>query len=134
MDVFNMVSSSVNQWTLLAGFVPIVYSLSLKKAAVISFDHFQHSEVSLTIAQSLLGVLCLADLRFNWYDAVILFVLWAVQFFVPETRTWMSAVYVALALAALGRIVLLGHKPKAWAEFYDLNRWIFKRWAKRASS
>jgi cation:H+ antiporter len=134
MAVFNMVSSSVNQWTLLAGFVPIVYSMSLKKAAVIPFDHFQHTEVSLTIAQSILGVLCLADLRFNWYDAVILFVLWIVQFLVPETRTWMTAVYVALALAALGRIVLLGHKPKAWAEFYDLNRWIVKRWLRRVSS
>ncbi len=134
MAVFNMVSSSVNQWTLLAGFVPIVYSMSLGAPAVIEFDHFQHTEISLTVAQSLLGVLFLADLKFRWFEAIALFGLWALQFFVPHTREWITAVYVALSLIVAGRMVLSGRPPRAWVEFFRLNAWILRRWLKRASS
>lgn len=132
MAIFNMVSSSVNQWTLLAGFVPVVYSLSLGRPAVIEFDAFQHTELLLTIAQSVLGILFLAELRFHWFEALCLFSLWFVQFIVPDTREAMVSIYGALILVAVFRLLFLRRMPRAWSEFYALMRWVGKRWSRRA--
>jgi len=41
----NMVSSNINQWTLLAAMLPIVYSLSMGAATPISFDDEQEMEL-----------------------------------------------------------------------------------------
>ena len=127
MAIFNMVSSSVNQWTLLAGFVPVVYSLSIGRAAVIPFDRFQHIELMLTISQSILGILFLADLKFHWFEAVALFGLWVIQFLVPSTREIMTVVYVLLIAVTVMRLVFYRRFPAAWVEFYKMNKWIFKR-------
>lgn len=127
MAIFNMVSSSVNQWTLLAGFVPIVYSLSLARPAIIELDPFQNLELKLTVVQSILGILFLADLKFHWFEAVGLFILWLIQFFVPSTRELMISIYIVLILIAVLRLVLLRKIPAAWVEFYKMNIWLLKR-------
>lgn len=84
MAMMNMVSSNINQWTLLAAMLPIVYSISLHRHGLpviaIHFDALQEVEIMLTIAQSLLGLLLLANLEFHWKEALAIFVLWFVQF------------------------------------------------------
>ena len=80
MALMNMVSSNINQWTMLAAMLPIAYALALGRAATIDFDPHQELEVLLTIGQSLLGALLLANMRFNWWEAALLFTLWVVQF------------------------------------------------------
>jgi len=80
MALMNMVSSNINQWTMLVAMLPIVYALSHGSFASIPFDSHQRLEIILTIGQSLLGLVLLANMRFSWWEATLLFVLWAVQF------------------------------------------------------
>lgn len=80
MALMNMVSSNINQWTMLVGMLPIVYAISHGSFASIPFDEHQRLEIILTIGQSLLGMILLANMRFSWWEAVILFGLWALQF------------------------------------------------------
>ena len=80
MALMNMVSSNINQWTMLAGMLPIAYALALGHVGTIDFDSHQELEVLMTIGQSLLGVLLLANMKFTWWEAAVLFTLWGVQF------------------------------------------------------
>jgi len=80
MALMNMVSSNINQWTMLAAMLPIAYALALGSLVTIDFDQHQELEVLMTIGQSLLGALLLANMRFAWWEATLLFTLWAVQF------------------------------------------------------
>ncbi len=80
MALMNMVSSNINQWTMLAAMLPIAFAWSMGRAATIAFDRHQELEILLTLGQSLLGALLLANMRFAWWEALLLFVLWAVQF------------------------------------------------------
>jgi len=114
MALMNMVSSNINQWTVLAAMIPIVYSFSLGHAAGIPFDQHQRAEILLTLAQGLLGFLLLANLEFNWIEAMGLFVLWFVQFALPTTRGVVTWTYFAWCGLEVVRIVL-GHRP--WTAF-----------------
>jgi cation:H+ antiporter len=80
MALMNMVSSNINQWTMLVAMLPVVYAYSRGGFASIPFDDHQRLEIILTIGQSLLGLVLLANMRFSWWEALLLFVLWAVQF------------------------------------------------------
>ncbi|HSF25360.1 MAG TPA: hypothetical protein VLE20_14130, partial [Blastocatellia bacterium] len=80
LALMNMVSSNINQWTMLAAMLPIAYGLALGQVGTIFFDEHQSLEVLMTIAQSLLGALLLANMRFAWWEAALLFGLWAAQF------------------------------------------------------
>jgi cation:H+ antiporter len=78
--LMNMVSSNINQWTMLVAMLPIAFALSLGHWGTIIFDDHQKVEILMTIGQSLLGALLLANMRFAWWEAGLLFLLWAVQF------------------------------------------------------
>jgi len=80
MALMNMVSSNINQWTMLAAMLPIAYAISLGHLGTINFDQHQELEVLMTIGQSLLGALLLANMKFTWWEAALLFTLWGVQF------------------------------------------------------
>lgn len=95
MGVMNMVGSNINQWTMLAAMVPIVFGLSLGHAEAITFDHLHWIELALTIAQSFLGGLLLLDLKFSFMDALIIFVLWLVQFIYAPLREEVLVLYLA---------------------------------------
>jgi cation:H+ antiporter len=122
LALMNMVSSNINQWTVLAAMIPIVYSFSVGHPASIPFDAHHRTEILLTIVQSLLGMILLANLEFRWFEAVGLFVLWALQFAVPHLREEIIMVYLAwtaleLLLALTGRRHL-----KAFPSFVRLWR------------
>jgi cation:H+ antiporter len=126
MALMNMASSNINQWTLLAAMIPLVYGWSHASAhgawATFHFDGAQQVEIGLTVAQSAVAVLVLADMRFHWYDALGLFVLWLVQFLVPHWREEITVVYAGwgLVLIALG---VAGRRPMlAFAAFRDVYR------------
>jgi cation:H+ antiporter len=80
MALMNMVSSNINQWTLLAAMLPIVYSISRGEASAIVFDEQQRLEILMTLGQSLVGALFLINMKLAWWEAGVLFFLWAVQF------------------------------------------------------
>ena len=80
MALMNMVSSNINQWTLLAAMLAIVFSLSRGEPSVIPFDERQRLEILMTLGQSLVGSLFLVNMRLAWWEASALFFLWAIQF------------------------------------------------------
>lgn len=80
MALMNMVSSNINQWTMLVAMLPLVYAYSRGGFAPIPFDDHQRLEIILTIGQSMLGVVLLANMRFGWWEALVLFAMWALQF------------------------------------------------------
>src|SRR3989442_8446093 len=90
MALMNLVSSNINQWTVLAAMIPLVYGYSsLQHHGVwqdFHFDDAQRLELLLTLLQSGLAVLLLANMGFDWLDATIIFVLWLVQFLPPTLR------------------------------------------------
>jgi cation:H+ antiporter len=102
--LMNMISSNVNQWTMLAAMLPIAYALALGSLGTIHFDEHQQLEILMTIGQSLLGALLLANMRFAWWEAALLFALWAIQFLLSgfEKPLDVTAGSNRLAVAAAG--------------------------------
>ncbi len=98
MALMNMVSSNINQWTVLAAMIPIVYSISRGEPSALHFDGEQRLEILITILQSLLAVMILANMRFAFWEAAVIFILWIVQFFNPSLRDEVSWIYAAWAL------------------------------------
>lgn len=94
MAVMNMVNSNINQWTMLAAMIPIVFNLSLGRLEAITFSDMAWHELALTIAQSFLGGMLLLDLRFSFWDALVIFVLWLTQFLIASLREEITIVYI----------------------------------------
>ncbi|MGZ6970498.1 MAG: hypothetical protein ACXVID_02415 [Thermoanaerobaculia bacterium] len=93
MAVMNLVSSTINQWSILSALIPVIYSISRGTPSAIVFDPHQRLEILLTILQSFLGWLFLVNLDLRAFEAATLFVFWLVQFAVPSTRGPMIYVY-----------------------------------------
>ena len=101
MALMNLVSSNINQWTVLAAMIPVVYSVSLGHVAGVHFDGMHRQEILLTILQSLLGMILLLNMRYSALEAVAIFVLWLVQFVFPQVREGMLYVYGVLIVGGL---------------------------------
>ncbi len=95
-----LVSSKVNQWTLLVGFIPVVYALSRGQLEPLELEARPAEELLLTSAQSLFAIAILADLRFRLIEATALLVLFIVPWFFPAegSHYFFSALYFVLAL------------------------------------
>ncbi len=129
--LMNMVSSNINQWTLLAAMLPITYSLSRGAASTIPLDGEQQLELLLTLGQSLLAALFLVDMRVKWWEAAGLFTLWFIQFaFSPlESRTgtvgfiadhihlWTTVAYFAWSALEIVRLLTGGRQARAFQLF-----------------
>ena len=96
-----LVSSKINQWTLLVAMLPLVYSVALGRPAALPLDPRQQDEVLLTAAQSLFAVVLLLDLRLSLIGAGALFGLFAIQMVLPETREVLTIAYLVLTVVAL---------------------------------
>jgi len=97
--LMNLLSSNVNQWTVLAAMIPIVFSASRGMPASLRFDGVQRLEILLTVMQSLVAVLVLMRMRFNWWNASLLFGLWLAQFLEAHWRdeiTWLYGIWAAV--------------------------------------
>lgn len=111
-----LVSSKVNQWTLLVGTMPIVFGIAAGGLHGLPIDVQQREELLLTAAQSFFAVAVLVTLSISTREAILLFSLFWAQFIVgglvPESlqlaeRVGVSGVYIALGLAIFARDRLL---------------------------
>ncbi|HEX7588736.1 MAG TPA: hypothetical protein VF478_10510 [Anaerolineae bacterium] len=84
MALLNLISSKVNQWTLLVAMIPLVYSASLGHWQAIPLDTFHRQEILLSLMMTLYGGVTLLKLRFTRLNALTLFGLWLVQFVFPQ--------------------------------------------------
>ncbi|HTP34622.1 MAG TPA: hypothetical protein VMJ75_20735 [Candidatus Acidoferrales bacterium] len=123
MALMNMVSSNINQWTLLAAMLPIVYSMSRGSISAIPLDDQQELELLLTLGQSLLSAVMLLDMRLKWWEAAGLFGLWAVQFaFTTAVHDVVMATYFIWAGVELVRRVFILRNPPAVRLFSKMWR------------
>ncbi len=100
-----LISSKVNQWTLLIGSLPLAFSISGGTLSPLEFDARQSEEVFLTAAQSLFAVAILISLTMGRWEAIGLGGLFLTQFFFTDTtvRLGYAAAYTLLALLILAR-------------------------------
>lgn len=112
--VMNMVSSNINQWSILSAMIPILFVISAGELRPLQFDAYQRHEILLTILQSFLGFLLLLNLELKLHEALILFVFWFVQFVAPSTREVMIWVYLTWCAVEVIRMVASRSAPAAW--------------------
>ena len=122
MAVMNLVSSTINQWSILSALIPVIYSISKGTPSAIVFDQHQRLEILLTILQSFLGWLLLVNLDLRAFEAAILFVFWLVQFAVPSTRGPMIGVYAGWCGVEVAMIAFGKRKPRAFQAAWNTLR------------
>jgi len=100
-----LISSKINQWTLLVGSLPLAFSISGGTISPLDFDSRQSEELFLTAAQSMFAVAILISLSLGRWEAILLAGLFATQFVFTEgtIRVAYGVVYLMLALAILVR-------------------------------
>ena len=98
-----LISSKVNQWTLLVGSLPLGFAISGGTLHPLGFDSRQSEEVFLTAAQSLFAVAILVSLSMHRWEALLLAALFVTQFAFTNTsvRIGYGVMYCVLALAIL---------------------------------
>ena len=123
MALMNMVSSNINQWTVLAAMIPLVYGYSHYQHtgtwADFHFDAAQRLEIVLTLLQTALGMVLLANMEFDWFDATALFVLWLVQFLSPGLRDEVSVAYALWIVILLVGFLVRGRPLLAPKYFWQ---------------
>jgi len=102
-SIGTLISSKINQWTLLIGMLPVVYSISAGGFGPMVMDARQVEELLLTAAQSLFALAVLANLTFSLLEAVVLFALFSIQLLIPDPhfRYYFSGLYVLLAVGLI---------------------------------
>jgi cation:H+ antiporter len=105
-----LLSSKVNQWTLLVGSLPIVYAISAGHLTGLPLDSLQREELFLTAAQSVFAIAILANRRMSTREAWALFGLFISQFILGGVlpgglreleRIGVGTVYLVLAAGIL---------------------------------
>jgi cation:H+ antiporter len=103
-SIGTLVSSAVNQWTLLVGALPLAYAISHGSWAAMVLDGRQREEVLLTSAQSIFALVIISNFTFSVLEACLLLGLFIPQLFLTSTAARWAHAFVYLALA--GGIVL----------------------------
>ena len=107
-----LVSSKVNQWTLLVGTLPVVFAFASGSLHGLPLDGTQREELFLTGAQAAFAVAVLASLSLSVREGIMLFVLFWAQFIVGAVvpsrwhaaeRIGVGVVYLCLAATFLFR-------------------------------
>lgn len=118
-----LVSSKVNQWTLLVGTLPVVFAISSGGLHGLPIDSVQREELFLTAAQSFFALAVLLNLSMSLREAVFLFGLFWTQFIlgavVPEDMHGVERIGVGIVYIILGLWLLVGHRARIPTLFRD---------------
>jgi cation:H+ antiporter len=117
MALMNMVSSNINQWTLLTAMLPIVLSISAGGMTPIVFDPEQRIELLLTLGQAVVGMIFLMNMQLAWYEAAVMFVFFWIPFVHPSWAKPVTVLYFAWAAVEIVRMLLGQRKVLAPVQF-----------------
>ncbi len=120
MALMNMVSSNINQWTLLAAMLPIVYSISVGAPAAIIFDAKQTMELWLTLGQAAIALVFLLNMELAWWEAAALAVLFAIPFFSSAAEPVVTWIYFGWAGVEVARMFFGRRMPQAFPLFLQV--------------
>ncbi|MBI4386496.1 MAG: sodium:calcium antiporter [Elusimicrobia bacterium] len=109
-----LVSSKVNQWTLLIGMLPAAFALSSRSLMPMHLDARQVEEIFLTSAQSFFGLVVLMNLSFSFAEAISLLILFSAQLFFPQAsvRYIFAVAYILLGIGML--VKQRGRRGQMW--------------------
>ncbi|MFC6824957.1 sodium:calcium antiporter [Halopelagius fulvigenes] len=104
-----LISSKLNQWTLLIGTLAVVYSISLGSVGTLPFDGKQAAEIWITAAQSLFAIAILTNFSISAREALLLLGLFASQVLAEFylVQTYPEATATALSITVLYAYTLL---------------------------
>jgi cation:H+ antiporter len=106
-----LLSSKVNQWTLLVGSLPIVFAISAGVMHGLPLDSLQREELFLTAAQSVFAVAVLANRSISVREALALFFLFIGQFILggilPADVRELERIIVGLVYLVLAARILI---------------------------
>ncbi|HZN03129.1 MAG TPA: hypothetical protein VFD06_06030 [Candidatus Polarisedimenticolia bacterium] len=122
MALMNMVSANINQWTMLAAMIPVVYSMSVGTPTFVPFDDHQRAEILLTISQSLLGMLLLMNMSFHIVEAGGIFLLWFAQFLVPGLHLPVTLIYLGWSAYEAFMMIVVRRRVEAWHALSEVWR------------
>jgi cation:H+ antiporter len=128
MALMNIVSSNINQWTLLIAMLPVVFSISAGAISAIPLDSEQRSELLLTIAQGLVALAILLTMKLEWWEATLLLMLYLAQVLFANTasespfiafvarhiRRWLAYIYIAWAAGSVIATLVKHRTPPAF--------------------
>jgi cation:H+ antiporter len=101
-----LVSSKVNQWTLLVGTLPLVFAIASASTHGLPISDVQREELFLTAAQSFFAVAIMSNLSLSLREAGSLFALFWAQFvvgaLVPESLHGIERISVGILYLVLG--------------------------------
>jgi cation:H+ antiporter len=105
-----LVSSKVNQWTLLVGTLPLVFSISAGALSGLPIDALQREELFLTAAQSIFAVAVLTNRSISVREALALLGLFVTQFVLggvlPDGLRAVERIGIGILYLALAAIVM----------------------------
>ena len=122
MALMNMVSSNINQWTLLAAMLPIVYSMSIGAVTPITFDAKQEMELWLTLGQAVIALVFLINMELTWWEAAALALLFVIPFFNSAVEPVITWIYFGWAALEVARMAFARRAPPAFALFVKVWR------------
>jgi cation:H+ antiporter len=106
-----LVSSKVNQWTLLVGSLPIVFAISSSSLHGLPIDSLQREELFLTAAQSVFAVAVLANRSIGVKEALALLFLFLGQFvlggILPEDFRALERIGIGVLYLVLAAVMLI---------------------------
>ncbi|PSQ43414.1 sodium:calcium antiporter [Halobacteriales archaeon SW_7_68_16] len=125
-----LISSKLNQWTLLIGTLAVVYSLALGQYGTLPFDAKQAAEIWLTAAQSYFALAILVNFTISGREALALLGLFlpqvVLEFAVIRTPSIpidsIELLYAFTVVYMLLGTVLLIRRRKSLAELLDRTR------------
>ncbi|MGE0598054.1 MAG: hypothetical protein AB7J35_12940 [Dehalococcoidia bacterium] len=120
-----LISSKVNQWTLLIGTLPIAFLVSAGDFGLglgLPLDTRQREEIFLTAAQSAFAIAVFMNLHMSRHEAIALFVLFATQLFITNenVRAVYAAIYTVLCIGLL--ISHRSHIPRTFRDAWAVMR------------
>jgi cation:H+ antiporter len=111
-----LVSSKVNQWTLLVGTLPLVFAIASDSTHGLPVEPRQREELLLTAAQSVFAVATLASLSINLREAIGLFGLFWTQFIlgaiVPAEHHGLEMIVVSVAYLLLAAVLVFRDRQR----------------------
>jgi cation:H+ antiporter len=121
--LMNIASSNINQWTLLVAMLPVVLSLGHGSVQSLVLDPEQKRELLLTIGQSFISFVFLLNMEFAWWEALMLFVLFAAQFALPAwCKQYITDAFFLWTVGEFVAIAVRRKRPLALKLFLDTLR------------
>jgi len=118
-----LLSSKVNQWTLLVGSLPLVFAISSGTLHGLPIDSLQREELFLTAAQSVFAIAVLINRRLSVKEAWALFGLFIGQFVLggvlPEGARELERIIVGCTYLALAAGMLVVNRRYVRPLFHD---------------